>query len=384
MSFSWQKIGSIATPSEAGVLRFTSTNDSAGNISFSNEYYRGGYYRGFGFFYNQNTGTFSSTTDYSQTISELLSAFPISYSGNLAYRIQTPSTIFVKYLGTTYTLHTGVVGGVDANPELFIAYSFGGSGGSGKYLGYGKFFGSIQPGFGDLGSVIDTGLLGPVSISRNGLFVTVAGVPSGGTSINTIKVYTKRNGLPPNQTYFTAIQAGNTITIPETENISEVKINNAGTRLVAYTFSNIYTYELISGSWVERNSIASPASYSGTGISLSSAGDILVTRGNSVAVSYSWNDVLKSWQLVDETNILSPVEFPVYVGSKIDISEDAKYMAVDAWPTANSTSIEIYKRVGDIPTYEIPLYKGAYAQSVYYGSSVPNSIYYGTKRLFAS
>lgn len=382
MSFSWQKIGSIATPSEAGVLRFTSTNDSAGNISFSNEYYRGGYYRDFGFFYNQNTGTFSSTTDYSQTISELLSAFPISNSGNLAYRIQTPSTIFVRYLGTTYTLHTGAVGGVDANPELFIAYSFSASGGSGKYLSYGKFFLSAPSP--TLGSVTDTGLLGPTSISRNGLFATVAGVPSGGTISNTIKVYTTSNGLPPTQTYFTAIQAGNTITIPGTENISEVKINNSGTRLVAYTFSNIYTYELISGSWVERNSIASPASYSGTGISLSSAGDILVTRGNSVAVSYSWNDVLKSWQLVDETNILFPVEFPVYVGSKIDISEDAKYMAVDAWPTANSTSIEIYKRVGDIPTYEIPLYKGAYAQSVYYGSSVPNSIYYGTKRLFAS
>lgn len=378
MSFSWQKIGSIATPSQAGVLRFTSTNDSVGNISFSNEYYRGGYYRDFGFFYNQNTGTFNSTTDYSQTISELLSAFPISYSGNLAYRIQTPSTIFVKYLGTTYTLHTGVVGGVDANPELFIAYSFSGSGGSGKYLGYGKFFDSIsQPGFGDLGSVIDTGLLGPTSISRNGLFATVAGVPSGGISINTIKVYTTSNGLPPSQTYFTTIQAGNTITIPGTANISEVKINNSGTRLVAYTFSNIYTYELISGSWVERNSIASPASYSGTGISLSSAGDILVTRGNSVAVSYSWDSGSNSWQLADETNIFFPVEFPVYVGSKIDISGDAKYMAVDMWPTTNSTAIEIYARINTIP-----LYKGTYAKSISYGSSQPNSIYYGSQKLW--
>lgn len=373
MSFYWKKIGSIPTINQVSSLRFNRSDSNGGNLAYCS----GSNYVVISFTYNPSIRSFIASETYNQEITNLASSWPTSSSESSSgeYAYQTTNGINIRYSGFVYTLHTGSVGSssiLDASPEFNIAYSYNGSGGSGRFLKFGKFFLSGGTSA-QLGGFIDTGLLGPTSISRNGLFATVAGVPSGGTIRNTIKVYTTSNGLPPTQTYFTAIQAGNTITIPGTANISQVKINNAGTRLAAYTSLNIYTYELISGSWVERSSLASPASNSGTGIALSSDGGILTTRGNSVAVSYSWDSGSNSWQLVDETTLITPMS---YIGRRIDISGDAKYMAVDVWPTTNSTAIEIYEKINS-PN----LYKGsAQSRRIYFGGN-PCEAYYGSKRL---
>ena len=359
MSFFWKKIGSISIADDVESLRFFGN----GYLACHSPQYGGSYYKVFDTYYNPSTGVFSSSQIYSQVITDIISAWPIT--GGFVY--QTNTGVYIRYLGSTYTLqtwNTGSISALDASPELNVAYSFRGTGGSGRFLKFGEF--SFDSGLG----FIDTGLYGPTSISRNGLYATVSGDPTGGNNRKTIKVFTSSNGSV--SWPFTPIQLGNTIQISGTSNIEVVKINNAGTRLVAYTFSNIYTYELISGSWVERPSIAPPPSNNIKGISLSSTGGILVTRGDSVVNSYVWDSGANSWQLVDETSIA----LSSYYGSKIDISSDAMYMAVDVWPTTNSRAIEIYQKINSPQ-----IYKGSsQSRQAYFGVN-PCRVYYGAKEL---
>jgi hypothetical protein len=383
MSFSWEKIGSISTPGAAASLRFTLSYNNSGKLS----YFNGSEYRDIGFFHSGNT--FNSSIEYSQSTPGWVGALPTSgifylingagssYDG-LYIKKFIPEQVYtiVKRINSgTGSYFESNVYGFDSGDEDFISYSYHyeGSGGTGSlntdYFAFGPKILPFYVGAPRMAAV-EPGFSGKCCISRNGQFAAVEGLLAGQ---KTIKVYTSQNGYPGNVNPI-VLQIGGNIQIPGTENISEVKINNAGTRLVAYTFSNIYTYELISGSWEERPALASPASNSGTGISLCSAGNILVTRGNIVANSYLWDTNSNSWQLVDQTALIAPLS---YVGRRIDMSGDAKYMAVDVWPTTNSTAIEIYSRIDNIP-----LYKGAYAESIYYGSSVPNSIYYGSTKLW--
>lgn len=365
MSFYWKKIGSIPTINQVSSLRFNRSDSNGGNLAYCS----GSNYVVSSFTYNPSTGSFIASETYNQEITNLVSSWPTYSDPSGEYAYQTTNGINIRYSGFVYTLHTGSVGSssiLDASPEFNVAYSYNGSGGSGRFLKFGQFI--IQGGY---GGFIDTGLFGPTSISRNGLYATVSGDPTGGNNRKTIKVITSSNGSVSGN--FTPIQLGNTITISGAANISLAKINNTGTRLVVYTSLNIYTYELISGSWVERSSLASPASNSGTGIALSSDGGILTTRGNSVAVSYSWDSGSNSWQLVDETTLITPMS---YIGRRIDISGDAKYMAVDVWPTTNSNAIEIYEKINS-PN----LYKGsAQSRRIYFGGN-PCEAYYGSKRL---
>ena len=370
MSFFWKKIGSISIANAVDGLRFFRN----GYLAWHSPQYGGSDYQAFITSYNPSTG-FSSSQIYNQVITNIISAWPTTsgFGNGGEFVYQTLTGVYIRHNGSIYTLETWNTGStsiLDASPELNVAYSFTGTGGSGRFLRFGEF--SFKSGYPRLGgSIIDTGLYGPTSISRNGLYATVSGDPDGGNSGKTIKVFTSSNGSV--SWPFTPIQLGNTIEISGTANISVVKINNAGTRLVAYTFSNIYTYELISGSWVERPSIAPPASNSITGISLSNDGGILTTRGNSVVNSYIWNFEVNSWQLVDETT-LSLSSY--YYGSKIDISSDAMYMAVDVWPTTNSRAIDIYQKINSPQ-----IYKGSsQSRQVYFGAN-PCQVYYGAKEL---
>lgn len=347
----WTLIGEISTGQQViDSLRLLVNNLNSGSISYTSN----GSYKSFDFSLYESSLSSTNTTTYAIPVFGSLPVFPIGtygrvfagfYGGKINY-YNNPNlyTIEEESIGTNpqLSLHGFDAIERDAGQVGYLAYCMReqATGVDNKYLRWGR------PSGGDLNprTLINVGLTGDVRLARNGLYCCVFGNLN---SNQTIKVYTPQGGAFPASGSTLSIKVGADIVVPGNY-LSDVRLNNTGTRLLATTQTLIYHYELVANQWVLQYTISIPLEVNGfvQGISINADGSILIASSNSVIYTYTLSG--GGWVLVDQIEVSI---YNSFYRAQRDISQNSLFLAA----ANGQTGINIYRSTITQVTYDEPL-----------------------------
>jgi hypothetical protein len=346
----WARLGEIPTGTQGlSSLRLLPLNSGSGVISYTSN----GNYKVFQFSLSGSSLSNNNSTTYAIPFSGDSPAFPVgSYGSKFAWFFS--GKINHYDLPNVYTVEQAVSGNPnislhgfdaierDAGAVGYIAYSMHeqATGVDNKYLRWGR------PSNADLSprTLVNVGFTGNVRLSRNGLYCCVFGDLN---SAKTIRIYTPQSGAFPSSGSTTSVKVGGDIVVPG-NSLSDVRLNNTGTRLLASTPTLIYYYELVESQWVLQSTVAIPleANQYLQGISINADSSILIASSSSVLYTYALS--AGSWFLVTQ---MGASIFNSFYGAQIDIASNSVFLAA-----ANGQSgTDIYRSTISQVTYDAPV-----------------------------
>ena len=348
----WTLLGEIPTGQQAlNSLRILtlSSNDS-GVISYtSNNNYKV-------FYFSLSGSSLASNNSKTYTIpfSGSTTAFPIGgYGQNFAWffsgkinRYDHPNLYTIEQETTgnpQLSLHGFDAIERDNGAVGYLAYSMQEIGGIFEYNYNNSLLIWGRPSDAELSprTSVNVGFTGNVRLSRNGLICCVFGDYN---SVKTIRVY---SGEFTNANSTSAVKLGGDIVVPG-NSLSDVRINNTGTRLLATTLTLIYYYELVASQWVLQSTVAIPleANEFLQGISINADSSILIASSNTVLYTYTLSG--GAWFLVAQMGASISNTF---YGAQIDIAQNSVFLAA----ANGQTGTNIYRSTITEVTYDAPV-----------------------------
>ena len=191
---------------------------------------------------------------------------------------------------------------------------------------------------------VNVGFTGAVRLSRNGLYCCVFGTLN---NSKVIRIYTPQSGAFPGSGSTTSVKVGSDIVVPG-NSLSDVRINNTGTKLFATTPTLIYYYELVASQWVLQSTIAIPLEANGylQGIAINADSSILIASSSTVLYTYTFSG--GAWFLVAQMQASISNSF---YGAQVDIAQNSAFLAA-----ANGQSgTNIYRSTITAVTYDAPV-----------------------------
>jgi hypothetical protein len=347
----WDLLGEIPTGQQSlnclRILPLSSNNE--GVISYTGS----GTYKVFYFYPSGSSLESDSVKTYTIPFSGLPPAFPTQgYGQNFAWFFSGKINSYDH--PNIYTIEQETTG----NPELslhgfdaiegelgaigYIAYCMQQKsvGFDNKYLQWGR------PAGADLSprTLVNVGFTGDVRLSRNGLYCCVFGDLN---SAKTIRVYTPQSGAFASFGSTTSVKVGGDIVVPG-NSLSDVLINNTGTRLLASTQKLVHYYELVASQWVLQSTISIPleANQYLQGISINAESSILIASSSTALYTYTLSD--GAWFLVAQMGSSISNNF---AGSRIDLSQNSVFLAA----VNGQSGVDIYRSTITEVTYDTPV-----------------------------